>query len=430
MPPLLIVLICFVVLFLLRVPIAVVLLASTIVGIVVAPDHIPMSTLPTTMWQGINHFVLLAIPFFVLMGDLALASGVTQRLVTMAKAFVGHISGGLAHVSIIVNMIMAGMSGSDLADAAATGKLLIPAMKRAGYPTGYAASIIGGAATIGPLIPPSIAFIIFAAATEESVGRLFLGGAIPGLLLGILLMVQAYVVARRHGYPREPKATPRERMRATVVGFPVLFLPVIVLGSILGGIATPTEAAVLGVIAVIVLGGVIYRELTLAAFGRQIVSTVKTVGSVFFIIASAAAFGKLLTLYGAATALQQWLTGVTDDPVVFLLAANVVFLLLGSMIDTVPILLVFVPLLMPTVRALEIDPVHFGVVTVFNLLIGLITPPYGLTMYLLCRIAGIQLHEFWRYMWPIFIAMICMLLVVTFYSPLTTWLPNQVMPVR
>ena len=430
MPPLLIVLICFVVLFLLRVPIAVVLLASTIVGILVAPDHIPMSTLPTTMWQGINHFVLLAIPFFVLMGDLALASGVTQRLVTMAKAFVGHISGGLAHVSIIVNMIMAGMSGSDLADAAATGKLLIPAMKRAGYPIGYAASIIGGAATIGPLIPPSIAFIIFAAATEESVGRLFLGGAIPGLLLGILLMVQAYVVARRHGYPREPKATPRERMRATVVGFPVLFLPVIVLGSILGGIATPTEAAVLGVIAVIVLGGVIYRELTLATFGRQIVSTVKTVGSVFFIIASAAAFGKLLTLYGAATALQQWLTGVTDDPVVFLLAANVVFLLLGSMIDTVPILLVFVPLLMPTVRALEIDPVHFGVVTVFNLLIGLITPPYGLTMYLLCRIAGIQLDEFWRYMWPIFIAMICMLLVVTFYSPLTTWLPNQVMPVR
>lgn len=430
MPPLLIVFICFVVLFLLRVPIAVVLLASTIVGIVVAPDHIPMSTLPTTMWQGINHFVLLAIPFFVLMGDLALASGVTQRLVTMAKAFVGHISGGLAHVSIIVNMIMAGMSGSDLADAAATGKLLIPAMKRAGYPTGYAASIIGGAATIGPLIPPSIAFIIFAAATEESVGRLFLGGAIPGLLLGILLMVQAYIVARRNGYPRETKATPRERMRATVVGFPVLFLPVIVLGSILGGIATPTEAAVLGVIAVIVLGGVIYRELTLATFGRQVVSTVKTVGSVFFIIAAAAAFGKLLTLYGAATALQQWLTGVTDDPVVFLLAANVVFLLLGSMIDTVPILLVFVPLLMPTVRALEIDPVHFGVVTVFNLLIGLVTPPYGLTMYLLCRIAGIQLHEFWRYMWPIFLAMICTLLMVTFYSPLTTWLPNQVMPVR
>ncbi len=430
MAPLLAVLAVFVVLFVLRVPIGIVLLASTIVGLVLAPDPIPLSTLPTSMWQGINHFVLMAIPFFMLMGDLALASGVTQRLVTLAKAFVGHISGGLAHVSVLVNIIMAGMSGSDLADAAATGKLLIPAMRRAGYPLGYAASIIGGSATIGPLIPPSIAFIIFAAATDSSVARLFLGGAIPGLMLGIMLMVQAYVVARRQGYPREVKVSFRERASATFVGLPVLLLPVLVLGSILTGLATPTEAAVLGVLAVILIGGLIYRDLTLAIFGRQVISTVKTVGSVFFIIAAAAAFGRILTLYGAADALEQWLTGITDNPVVFLLAVNVVYLLLGSMIDTVPLLLVFVPLLMPTVVALGIDTVHFGVITVFNLLIGLVTPPYGLTMYLLCRIAGVQLHEFWRYMWPIFLAMLCMLLLSTLYPPLTTWLPNLVMPVK
>ncbi len=430
MTPLLAVLAVFVVLFVLGVPIGIVLLASAIVGLVLAPDPIPLSTLPTSMWQGINHFVLMAIPFFMLMGDLALASGVTQRLVTLAKAFVGHISGGLAHVSVLVNIIMAGMSGSDLADAAATGKLLIPAMRRAGYPLGYAASIIGGAATIGPLIPPSIAFIIFAAATDSSVGRLFLGGAIPGLLLGIMLMVQAYVVARRQGYPREVKASFRERASATFVGLPVLLLPVLVLGSILTGLATPTEAAVLGVLAVILIGGLIYRDLTLAIFGRQVLSTVKTVGSVFVIIAAAAAFGRILTLYGAADALEQWLTGVTDNPVVFLLAVNVVYLLLGSMIDTVPLLLVFVPLLMPTVEALGIDTVHFGVITVFNLLIGLVTPPYCLTMYLLCRIAGVQLHEFWRYMWPIFLAMLCMLMLCTLYPPVTTWLPNLVMPVK
>ncbi len=430
MPPMVVVLAVFLVLFVLRVPIGIVLLASTIVGLVLAPDSIPWSTLPTSMWQGINHFVLMAIPFFILMGDLALASGVTQRLVTLAKAFVGHISGGLAHVSVLVNIIMAGMSGSDLADAAATGKLLIPAMRRVGYPLGYAASIIGGSATIGPLIPPSIAFIIFAAATESSVGRLFLGGAIPGLMLGILLMVQAYVVARRQGYPREVKVSFRERASATFVGLPVLLLPVLVLGSILTGLATPTEAAVLGVLAVILIGGLIYRDLTLAIFGRQVITTVKTVGSVFFIIAAAAAFGRILTLYGAADALEQWLTGITDNPVVFLLAVNVVYLLLGSMIDTVPLLLVFVPLLMPTVVALGIDTVHFGVITVFNLLIGLVTPPYGLTMYLLCRIAGVQMDEFWRYMWPIFLAMLCMLLLSTLYPPLTTWLPNLVMPVK
>ena len=430
MPPLAIVLIVFFLLLAFRVPIAIVLICSTILGLILAPNPIPLSQLPTAMWQGINHFVLLAIPFFVLMGDLALASGVTQRLVDLARAFVGHIAGGLAHVSVSVNIIMAGMSGSDLADAAATGKLLIPAMQRAGYPVSYAASIIGGAATIGPLIPPSIAFIIFAAATESSVGRLFLGGAIPGLLLGLMLMVQAYIVAKRNGYPLERKASGTERVKATFAGLPVLSLPIIVLGSILTGIATPTEAAVLGVIAVIILGAVIYRQLTLSMFAAEVRSTVRTVGALFFIIAAAAAFGRVLTLYGAADALAQWLTALTSDPVVFLLGVNVIYLLLGSMIDTVPILLVFVPILMPAVESLGIDPVHFGVITVFNLLIGLITPPYGLTMYLLCQIAGISLHQFWRHMWPIFVTMLVALVVVTLYPPITMWLPNLVMPIN
>lgn len=425
-----IVLAIFLGLFLLRVPIAIVLIASSFVGLMLAPNPIPLSTLPTTMWQGINHFVLLAIPFFILMGDLALVSGVTQRLVNLAKAFVGHIAGGLAHVSVSVNIVMAGMSGSDLADAAATGKILIPAMRRVGYPAAYAASIIAGAATIGPLIPPSIAFIIFAAATDSSVGRLFLGGAIPGFLLGVLLMVQAYFVARRQGYPREAKVTWPERARVTLVGLPVLSIPVVVLGSILGGIATPTEAAVLGVVMTVIIGGFIYREMTAADFARQILSTMRTVGSVFIIIAAAAVFGRVLTLYGAADALAVWITGLTKDPVTFLLIANVLYLILGCLLDTVPILLVLVPLLMPTVTALGIDPVHFGVLTVFNLLIGLVTPPYGLTMYLVCRIAGISLHEFWRYMWPIFLTLLFTLGLCTVFPPLTTWLPDLLLPVK
>jgi C4-dicarboxylate transporter DctM subunit len=426
-PPLATVLGVFLVLFVLRVPVAFALAASTIVGLLLSPVPIPLSTLPTAMWQGINSFVLLALPFFILMGDLALASGVTRRLVDFAKAFVGHVSGGLAHVSVVVNMIMAGMSGSDLADAAATGSILIPAMKRVGYPVGYAASIIAGAATIGPLVPPSIAFIIFAAATDTSVGRLFLGGAIPGVMLGLFLMGQAYLVARRHGYPREPRVGYRERLRLTWTSLPVLVIPVFVLGSILGGIATPTEAAVLGVLAVIAVGGVVYRELSLVEIARQVLTTLRTTASIFFIIATAAAFARVLTLYGAAAELAQWITGLTGSPVLFLLGANVVFIALGCVVDTVPILLVFVPLLMPAVKALGIDPVHFGVVTVFNLLIGLITPPYGLTMYLLCRISGVSLVEFWRYAWPIFVTMVLALLLVTLFPPLATWLPNLIM---
>ena len=422
--------IVFFVLFALRVPIAITLIGASLVGLIFAPSSIPMSTLPTTMWQGVNHFVLLAIPFFILMGDLALASGVTQRLVNVAKAWIGHIWGGLAHVSVSVNVVMAGMSGSDLADAAATGKLLIPAMKRAGYPVAYAASIIAGAAMIGPLIPPSIAFILYAAATEASVGRLFLGGAIPGVLLGLLLMLQAYVQARRNNYPREPKASMKERVKTTAVGMPVLLIPAVVLGSILSGIATPTEAAVLGVLAVIVTGGFIYREMTAASFARQVLATSRTMGSVFLIIAAAAVFGRVLTLYGVADGLATWMTSITQEPAVFLFAVIVIYMLLGCMLDTVPIILVFVPLLMPTVTALGINEVQFGVITVFTLLIGLVTPPYGLTMFLLCRIANLSMMQFWKEMWPIFSTMLVTLALITIYPELTTWLPDLLMPVK
>ncbi|MBI3965298.1 MAG: TRAP transporter large permease [Chloroflexi bacterium] len=430
MPPIVIVLAVFIGLFVLRVPVAFALGLTALVGLWLSPLPISLSTLATSMWQGVNSFILLAIPFFVLMGNLAMASGVTVRLVKFAAAFVGHISGGLAHVSVVVNMIMAGMSGSDLADAAATGSILIPAMRRAGYPPGYAAAIIAGAATIGPLIPPSIGLLIYGAVTDTSIGRLFLGGAVPGVVLGLFLMLQAYVVARRDHYPCEPPLSATERLEATKASLPVLVIPIIVLGSILGGFATPTEAAMVGVAAVTVVGGLIYRELSLTDFAEQTMAALKTTASIFFIIATAAAFARVLTLYGAATALATWVTDITTDPILFLLGINLVYLLLGCFIDTTPILLVFVPLLMPTVRALGIDPVHFGVVTVFNLLLGLITPPYGLTMYLVCRMAGLSIIEFWRYAWPILGVMVLVLLLVTLFPSITLLLPNLILPVR
>lgn len=430
MSPVTITLLTFVGLLIIRVPVAFCLAAATIVGLAIHPDPLPLSTLATGMAQGVNAFVLVAIPFFILMGDLALVSGVTARLVDWAKAFVGHIAGGLSQASVLVNMVMAGMSGSDLADAAATGKLLIPTMQRAGYPLGYAASIIAGGAMLGPLIPPSITFVIFAAATDTSVGRLFLAGAVPGVLLGLLLMGQAYLVARRNDYARDPRVSMSARLRLTGINLPVLLIPLIVLGSIIAGIATPTEAAVLGVFAVTLVGGLIYRELTVADFARQLLSTLKTVAAVMFIIAAAAAFGNVLTLYGVANSLADWVTSQTHNPLVFLLGVNVLYLLLGSVIDTVPILLVLVPMLMPTVVKLGIDPVHFGVITVFNLLIGLITPPYGLTMFLLCRIANISMQEFWKYCWPIFLTMVFALMLITIFPAITLTLPNLLMPVQ
>lgn len=426
MSPVAVMFIAFLALLLIRVPVAFSLAGAAMLGIFLSPQPISLMTLPSAMWQGVNSFLLLAIPFFILVGNLALASGVTLRLVTFASAFIGHVRGGLAHVGVVVNMIMAGMSGSDLADAAATGSILLPAMKRKGYPVAYAASLIAGAATIGPLVPPSVAFIIFAAATDTSVGRLFLGGATPGIMLGLLLMIEAYFVARRRGYPREPRQSNADRLRATVVSIPALAIPALILGSILGGIATPTEAAVVGVVAVTFLGAVVYRELTWKSFVRQTVDTVRITASILFIIACASAFARVLTLYGVADDLATWVIEITDNPLTFLLALNVVYLLLGCLIDTIPILLVFVPLLMPTVTALGIDPVHFGVITVFNLMIGLITPPYGLTMFLMCRMAGISLVEFWEYCWPIFCTMLVALLITTASPHIVLWLPNLV----
>lgn len=414
-------------LFVLGLPVFAVLLVSAFVGLLLAPQQITLDTLPNALWSGIDHFVLLSLPFFVLMGDLALASGVTKRLVRAVQAFVGAIPGGLAQVSICVNMIMAGMSGSDLADAAATGKLLIPAMRQANYPTGYACAVIASAAMIGPLIPPSVAFLLFASVTNESVGRLFLAGAVPGVLLGITLMIQVYFAARIHGFRTEPRVPYRERAVIALQSLPVLVIPFVVLGSFFGGIATPTEAAIVGVVCVLFIAVIIYRSLTISEIREQLVSTAQTVGAIFVIIAASAVFGRVLTLYGAADSLATWVVSKTSDPLVFLAGINLLYLLMGCLIDTVPIILVFVPLIMPTVHKLGIDPIHFGVITVFNLLIGLVTPPYGLTMFLLCRLGNIGMLEFLRYIWPFYIVMVVSLVAITAFPQISLWLPNVMM---
>jgi len=243
-------------------------------------------------------------------------------------------------------------------------------------------------------------------------------------------MIQAYFVARRRNYPRTLRLPIRARLHATWMSIPVLIIPVWVLGSILYGIATPTESAIVGVVSVLVIGGLYYRSLTLDDIAREFVESIKTSAAIFLIIGAAAAFARLLALYGTANVVTEWVVNLTTEPLLFLLGVNVLFLFLGCLMDTVPIILIFVPLLMPTIIKLGIDPIHFGVITVFNLLIGLITPPYGLTMYLVCRIAGIGVTEFWRFCWPIFFVLVFTLLLVTAVPPLATFLPDLVLPIR
>lgn len=409
----------------LRVPVAFALgIASVLVLFLMG--RFPPSVAYVKMVGTINAWTFVAIPFFLLAGNIMTHGGITTRLVDFSKAAVGWIAGGLSQVAVVVNMIMAGMSGSDLADAAATGSVLIPAMKKSGYPANYAAAIIAAAATMGPIIPPSIAFIIYGAITDLSIGRLFLAGAAPGITMGLILMATCYVVARRQRWPREPRCAPREFAARFVAAIPALVLPVIIIGGILGGVFTATEASAVAVAYALVVALFLYRDITVRHLPPILLESLKQSAVLFLIIASAGAFGWVITVLRVGEALIAFLTGLTTNPLVILLLLNILFLILGCFMDVTANMLIFAPLLTKVVAAYGIDPIHFGVIFVVNLQIGLMTPPYGLTMYLLMRIANISMESYTRAMWPFLAALVALLVLVTYVPDLTLWLPTLV----
>jgi len=322
---------------------------------------------------------------------------------------------------------MAGMSGSAAADAAGTGSVLIPAMARAGYSRPFAAALTAAASTIGPIIPPSIPFVVFGVLASVSIGRLFLGGAIPGLLMGLYLMAAVYIIARRRGYARGAKPTGGEVWAAFRDALPALMLPAIIVWGIAGGVVTPTEASVLAVLYALFLGTVVYRELswdsTFAIFGEAAMTT----ATVMFIVAASALLAWVLTREQAGPQLVRLVTSVSTDPFIVLLVLNVILLILGCFLETLSLMILLVPVLMPLIKTLGIDPVHFGVMFTLNLMIGLITPPVGMSMFITCRIAGIQVAEFAREIWPFVIALVAVLLVVTYFPSVVLFLPNLVM---
>lgn len=410
---------------LVRVPVAFALgIASLLVLFLIG--RFPLSVAYVKMVGTVNVWTFVAIPFFLLAGNLMTHGGITTRLVDFSRSAVGWISGGLSQVAVVVNMIMAGMSGSDLADAAATGSVLIPAMKKVGYPANYSAAIVAAAATMGPIIPPSIAFIIYGAITDLSIGRLFLAGAVPGVTMGLLLMITCYFMARRHHWPKEPVPTRREFLAKLVVALPALAMPVIIIGGILGGVFTATEASVIAVAYALVVALFVYRDIGVRHLPPILLESLKQTAVLFLIIACAGAFGWVITVLRVGEAMIAFLSGLTTNPWVILLLLNVLFLILGCFIDVTANMLIFAPLLTKVVAAYGIDPIHFGVIFVINLQIGLMTPPYGLTMYLLMRVANISMESYIRAMWPFLAALVACLLLVTYVPDLTLWLPNLV----
>ncbi|MFB3816894.1 MAG: TRAP transporter large permease [Candidatus Methylomirabilales bacterium] len=388
---------------------------------------IPLIVMAQRVTVGVDSFVLLAIPFFFLAGELMNRGGITHRLVDLAQALVGGIRGGLGHVTVVTNMIMAGMSGSAVADATGTGAVLIPAMERAGYPKVFSAALVGAASTIGPVIPPSIPFVIYGGITGVSVGRLFLGGVVPGLLMGLFLMGAVYMVAKKRGYRAEGWKNVAGALRSIWRAVPVMLFPVIILGGIFSGIVTPTEAAVVAVVYAVFLAMLFYRELSFSGLVQILALVAGNTAKITFIIASAGLYGWLLAREGVPQVFANAVLSISREPWIILLLLNVMLLVLGCLMETTALLVILTPVLMDLITKVGIDPVHFGVVLTLNLMIGLLTPPVGMTLYVMVGLANVSVTDFTRECAIFMLALVVVLALITYIPGLVTFLPNVLM---
>jgi C4-dicarboxylate transporter DctM subunit len=387
---------------------------------------IPLAVIPHQMVAGVDNFPLLAIPFFFLAGELMNAAGITRRLVAFASAVVGHIRGGLAYVVIVTNVIMAGFSGTALADASATGSVLIPAMKRQGYSAAFSGAITAAAATIGPIIPPSIPMIIYAVVAEVSVGSLFLAGVIPGLLMGVYLFAVAYCISRRRAYPVQARRTWQELVTATRRASWALFAPVIIVGGIVTGVVTPTEAGALAVMYSLGVGFGIHRELKVRDLPGVFCRTAVGTAVIMVIVGASGIMGWLVANMRIGEVVVAGVTAITESPWLILLLMNLFFLVVGCLMDPLAGMLIFIPVFMPLIKHVHIDPVHFGLVVVLNLMIGLLTPPVGYLLFMSAEMAEVSIDAIVREVTPLLIALLAVLVVSTYWPGMVMLIPNLV----
>jgi len=405
-------------------PIGHAMLAASVLYL--ALEGADMSIAFEQMLQGLyGSYVLLAIPLFIFAADLMNVGSLSDRLLDFCKALVGRFRGGLGHVNVVSSLIFSGMSGSAIADAVGMGRIIINLMTRDGkYPGAYAGAITAASAIIGPIIPPSIPMVLFALVSDTSIGFLFLGGVMPGLILGVLLMVMNAWQARIHDYPVEEPVPLRELPAITLRAVPALLMPVILLVGIYGGITTPTEAAALAALYAFLVSTVFYRSVSLRKAYDTVRLSAKSTASVGFLIAGALAFNYVVTVEQIPNAIRDALAGVELTRVGFLLMVNLLLLVLGCLLEANAILLVIVPIFLPTAIALGVDPVHFGVIVVVNTMIGLATPPYGLLLFVVTSITKSPIRETIRHLLPFLAIMIAGLAIITFLPEIVLWLPR------
>lgn len=373
-----------------------------------------------------NSFVLLAVPLFIFAANVMNAGTISRRLLDFCLVLVGRLRGGLAQVNVVSSVIFSGMSGSAIADAAGIGRLMIELMcEKDRYPAGFAAALTAASAVIGPIVPPSIPMVLYALVADTSVGYLFLGGVVPGLLMGLALSAAVAVIARRRDFPVETEVNLRALPRATVRAAPALMLPVILLGCIYGGVTTPTEAAAVAAAYALGLATFGYRALGLREVVAVVVESTRASAVVTLIIAGAFVFNYIVAAEQVPNQLAAWLSALDLSPTLFLLTVACVFLLLGCFFDATTMLLVLVPLVLPSLDRLGIDRVHFGVTITVNIMIGLVTPPYGVLLFVINGLTGIPLRETIRELWPFLAVLVGTPLVILLVPDLVLWLPRQ-----
>jgi len=385
-----------------------------------------MMTAPQRLIGGIDSFPLLAVPCFILAGIAMNTGGVTERIYGFARALVGHLTGGLGHVNVMGSLIFSGMSGSAIADAGGLGLLEIKAMKQDGYPVAFAGALTCASCIIGPLVPPSIPMVLYGVIANASVGALFLAGIVPGLMTALILMIQVYFYARKRNFPKHPRASLLELAAAFRHAFLALLTPVIIMGGIFGGIFTPTEAAAVAAIYSLVLGLFVYCDMKFSDLPRIFKEAVNTSAVVGFIVAGASLFSWVLARERVPQQIAEAFLGISDNPHIVLLVINVVMLILGCFMEGIAIMILMVPVFMPVTQQLGIDPVHFGVIIVMNLMIGILTPPFGVALFTVAKVGNIPFDVLARAIMPFLPPLILVLVLITHFPGLVMWLPRLV----
>lgn len=413
----------FLLLLALGVPIAVAMGMGAVAAVTLATD-LPVVVVGQRMMSILDSFPFLALPFFIIAGLVMERGGITQQLIDFATIFVARITGGLAQVVIGANLAMSGASGAATADCAATGTVLIPALSRAGYSPAFAAALTAAASTLGPIIPPSVMFVIYGAMTNTSIGKLFIGGIVPGIIMGAYLIIATYVISKRRKYPKLPPVSLRRARQISVSAAPALLMPAIVLGGIVGGVFTPTEAGAVAAVYALLIAKFVYRQLKWAEIMPLLIASATMTAAVMLIVSASEPFGWILARERIPDALTAMFLAISAEPWVFLISVNILLLLFGIFFEPVPLLILITPVLMPLLAVYNIDPVHFGVMITLNMTLGLLTPPVGMCMFIVCSIAKITIWEFTKEVWPFLLALGLALLVVTYIPATVLYLPS------